>query len=240
MPIKNSIQHIGFLGQALVKALFMDRIRIYMVDDHNLFIKGLQALLSDEKSFHFIGSSTTGDHFLEQYERIAADIILMDINMPEVSGIMLTKMVMDKDPDARILALSMHNSYRHIEKMLTSGALGYSLKSDDLTELVKAIRTVARGKKYISQSIQDTIVDRLGTSDEFEEHDDISKSKLTRRETEILRLILKEHSNTQIAKKLFISHRTVETHRKNIFSKANANSAISLLRYAIKEGLVEV
>ncbi len=218
----------------------MDRIRIYMVDDHNLFIKGLQALLSDERSFHFIGSSTTGDHFLEHYKNIDADIILMDINMPEVSGIMLTKMVMDKDPDARILALSMYNSYRHIEKMLASGAIGYSLKSDDLPELMKAIKTVAKGKKYISQSIQNTIFDRVGASEDFDEQDDISKSKLTRREREILMLILQEYSNNRIAEKLFISPLTVETHRKNIFSKANAHSPVSLLRYAIKEGLVEV
>ncbi|TVQ83918.1 MAG: DNA-binding response regulator [Bacteroidetes bacterium] len=218
----------------------MDPVKIYIIDDHHLFIEGLYALLSEEECLEITGCSTDPNDFLENLNQIEADVFLVDINMPEMTGIALSKLIINKRPEARILALTMYNDYRHIEKMIKSGALGYSLKSDNIKELIKAIKSVARGKKFISESIQETVVSKIGTIHRIEETEDIRRSSLTKREVEILMLIIKEFSNKKIAEKLFISERTVETHRKNIFAKTNTNSAISLLKHCIKEGIIHV
>lgn len=218
----------------------MKKIRVFIIDDHKLFIEGIYALLSDEPAFEFVGDAMTPNDFLRQIERIDADVFLMDIDMPEMSGIMLTKMLLEKRPEAKVLALTMYDDFRHIEQMIKSGALGYAVKSENINELIKAIKTVAEGGKYISESTRETIVNRLGSIHELEEVDHVSKSKLTKRETEILLLIIREVPKKEIAERLFISPRTLETHRKNIFAKANAKTVLGLLKYAVKEGLVEV
>ncbi len=218
----------------------MNPIKVFIVDDHKLFIEGLYALLSDEQCLDFIGYSMSPAKLVEEVQDVDADVFLIDINMPEMSGIALTKLLMAKRPDAKILALTMFDDYKHIEKMIASGAIGYSLKSDNITELIKAIKTVAQGKKFISESIQEAIVNRMSGAHELEETEDVSKSKLTMREIEVLLLIIKEVPKNEIAERLFISPRTVETHRKNICAKANARSPMSLLKYAIREGIVEM
>jgi len=218
----------------------MEKIKIYVVDDHKLFIEGIYALLSDEQSLEFVGESLSADDFLLQLDQINADVFLMDINMPDVSGIMLTKMLLQRRPDARVLALTMYDDFRHVEQMMKSGAMGYAVKSENITELIRAIKMVAAGHKYISESSRETVVNRLGSIHELEEVDHVSKSKLTKREIEILLLIIKEVPKKEIAERLFISPRTLETHRKNIFAKANAKTVVGLLKYAYKEGIVEV
>jgi DNA-binding NarL/FixJ family response regulator len=218
----------------------MQKIRVFIIDDHQLFIEGIYALLSDEPAFEFVGDAMSPNEFLAQMHTIQADVFLMDIDMPEMSGIMLTRMLIEKRPEAKVLALTMYDDFRHIEQMIKSGAMGYAVKSENITELIKAIKTVAAGGKYISESPRETVVNRLGSIHELEEVDEMSKSKLTKRETEILLLIIREVPKKEIAERLFISPRTLETHRKNIFAKANAKTVLGLLKYAVKEGLVEV
>ncbi|MCF8365620.1 MAG: response regulator transcription factor [Bacteroidales bacterium] len=218
----------------------MKKIKVFIIDDHKLFIEGIYALLSDETSFEFVGNSMSPDDFLRRLSEIETDVFLMDIDMPEMSGINLTKMLLDKRPDSKVLALTMYDDFRHIEQMMKSGAMGYAVKSENITELIKAIKTVANGGKYISESSRETVVNRLGSIHELEEVDHVSKSKLTKREIEILLLIIREVPKKEIAEKLFISPRTLETHRKNIFAKANAKTVLGLLKYAYKEGLIEV
>lgn len=218
----------------------MNTIKIFLVDDHKLFIEGIISLLSEEDCLQFVGYSLNPAEVRDKVDEIDADVFIIDINMPEMSGITLTKFIMEKKPDSKILALTMYNDYRHIEKMIKSGALGYSQKSDNIEELIKAIKTVARGRKFICESIQQTIVNNIGSIHKMEETEIVSKSKLTEREMEVLLLIIKEYNNREIAEKLFISRQTVETHRKNIFSKANTSSAVGLLKYAIKEGIIQV
>ena len=220
--------------------MIMDPIKIFLVDDHKLFIEGIVSLLSDEECLEFTGYSLSPLEVRNTLDDIEADVFIVDINMPEMSGVVLTQYIMDKRPGSRILALTMYNDFRHIEKMIKSGALGYTLKSDSLEELINAIKTVARGRKYICESIQQTIVNNIGNIHQMHENEVLSKSKLTEREMEVLQLIIKEYNNREIAEKLYISRQTVETHRKNIFSKANTSSAVGLLKYAIKEGIVQV
>jgi DNA-binding NarL/FixJ family response regulator len=218
----------------------MEKTRVFIIDDHKLFIEGIYALLSDETSFAFVGNSMSPNEFLNRLDEVEADVFLMDIDMPEMSGINLTKMLLEKRPEAKVLALTMYDDFRHIEQMMKSGAMGYAVKSENITELIKAIKTVAAGGKYISESSRETVVNRLGSIHELEEVDHVSKSKLTKREVEILLLIIREVPKKEIAEKLFISPRTLETHRKNIFAKANAKTVLGLLKYAYKEGLIEV
>lgn len=218
----------------------MEKIKVFIIDDHKLFIEGIYALLSDEPSLEFVGDAMSPDDFLSRLDQIDADVFLMDIDMPEMSGIMLTKMLIEKRPAAKVLALTMYDDFRHIEQMMKSGAMGYAVKSENITELIKAIKTVAGGGKYISESSRETVVNRLGSIHELEEVDHVSKSKLTKREIEILLLIIREVPKKEIAEKLFISPRTLETHRKNIFAKANAKTVLGLLKYAYREGLMEV
>ena len=216
----------------------MNPIRLYIDYDHRLYIEGLSSLLAEVKGLTLAGYATRADLFLDELPGINADVFIMDINMPVMSGISLCRLALEKKPELRILALTMYSDLNHIEKMLQSGATGYSLKSDNINELVRGIRSVASGRRYISPGIQETVVRKLSTRHQITESRSLENSQLTRRETEIVMLIIKEYSNTMIASELFISERTVETHRKNIFSKTNTSSALGLLRYALKEGLV--
>ncbi len=218
----------------------MEPIKIYIIDDHTLFIKGLYSLLSDESSIELTGYSTSPSDFIEKINKVNADVFLVDINMPQMTGISLTQLILEQRPTAKILALTMYDDYRHIENMFKSGATGYSLKSDTIAELIRAIHAVAKKQKFISCNIQQTIINQIGSIHELEDVEDASKSKFTQREIEIVRLIIKEYSNKAIADKLFISPRTVESHRKNIFAKAQTSSALGLMKYAIQKGIVDV
>lgn len=218
----------------------MNKIKVFIVDDHSLFIEGLYSLLDEEFTVEIVGHSTNPQEVLKNMNSISTDVFLVDINMPHMSGTALTRLMLDTDPGAKVLALTMYNDFRNIEAMIQSGAIGYALKSDKLKELVKAIQTVAKGEKYISKSIHATIVNKIGSIHKIHETQDIKQAKLTKREVEILLLIIKEFQNKQIAEMLFISESTVETHRRNILLKTNTNSALGLLKHAIAEGIVKM
>lgn len=216
----------------------MNPIKVYVIDDHKLFVEGIYSLLSDEPEIELMGFSLSAKDFLEKADKIKADVYLVDINMPEISGIELTPMLLKKQPDARILALTMYDDFQYVEKMIKSGSHGYILKAANLQELIRAITTVAKGEKFLGSEIQDVVFNKIGSLEALTTPNDELKSLLTGREREILALIAKEYSNPEIAKSLYISERTVETHRKNIFSKTGAKSVIGLIRYAIENHIV--
>ncbi len=218
----------------------MNNVKVYIIDDHKLFIEGLYSLLADKEGLRVIGHRLSPLEALQSIHQINADVFLIDINMPEMSGFELAQKILEKKPGARMLALTMYDDYQYIEKMIKSGVMGYSLKSDTIKELVKAIKTVAAGKRYMSERLKEDVIDKIGSINTLDETEDIKKSKLTNREKEILLLITKEYSNKAIAEKLFISERTVETHRKNICSKTNANTSLGFLKYGIVEGIIKM
>ncbi len=221
----------------------MKKIKIYVVDDHKLFVEGICSLLSDEECFEIVGYNTSGPEFLKTAGELDVNVFLVDINMPEISGIELTQELIRLKPDAKILALTMYDDYNYVEKMIKSGASGYILKSAGLQELSTAIETVASGNKIFGKGIQEIVFNKiegkfsLGEKDTFT---DGGQVKLTPRETEILALIASEYTSQQIAEILFISERTVETHRKNIFSKTKAKSVVGLSKYAIQHGIIRL
>lgn len=218
----------------------MKKINVYIIDDHKLFVEGLISLLSDDTDLNVIGYSLSSKEFLNHYKSQDIDVYLMDINMPEILGTDLTSMIKSEKPNSKILALTMYDDYEYVENMIRSGANGYILKSASIEELTNAIRIINEGGKYFSREIQDVVFNNIAINSYKKNYCYDNKiALLTKREKEIISLIAKEYTTRQIAEKLFISERTVETHRKNIFSKTKAKSVIGLNRYAIKYGIIK-
>lgn len=215
----------------------MKKIKLYLVDDHKLFIKGIISLFEENSEMEVVGHAYSAKQFLNEPPVTEPDVILIDINMPDMTGIELTRIIKEKNPKAKILALTMFEDILYIQKMIQSGANGYVLKSADMQVLIEAIKTVANGGKFWDAEIRNTILEKVGAIDS-EEFKDLNQNKLSKRELEILYLITKELSNSQIAEKLFISERTVETHRKNIMAKTKTSNTVGLVKLAIREGLV--
>lgn len=217
----------------------MKTINLYLVDDHELFVTGLVNLLTDKPGFHVCGYAHKAVSFLEELKEnyMDIDVFLIDINMPDMSGIDLTKSIIKVKPGAKILALSMYADFHFVQKMIGAGAKGYAIKSANINELLSAIRMVHEGRNYLHEQIKDTVIEALGNKDVFEEMRSTStKNTLSKREREILSLVAREKTSQQIAEQLFISELTVETHRKNIMIKTNIKSTVGLVKYAIREG----
>lgn len=216
----------------------MKKIKLLLVDDHRLILDGLLSLLSEEDFIDYIKGTTSGKEALQILDRENIDVIILDINMPEINGLELTSIIRERHPETSVLALSMHNDSTMILKMIEAGAMGYVLKSTDISELTDAIYTIASGKRFLSQDVQEIIMKGIYHPNSQINELQPNVSKLTLRETEVLNLIAQEYSNDEIAEKLFISARTVETHRKNIFIKTKQKTIVGLIKYAIENQLI--
>ncbi len=216
------------------------KVRIYIIDDHKLFVQGVISLLSDETDLEITGYSLSALDFLAGVEKLEVDVFLMDINMPDITGIELTRKLKELKPDARVLALTMYDDFEYVENMIKSGADGYILKTASLEELSLAIKSVARGVKFFGNEIQEIVFNKIGGKGNAKNSTSTSEDEanLTKREVEIISLIAKEYTTQEIADKLFISTRTVETHRKNILSKTRVKSIIGLLKFAEQRGIL--
>ena len=217
----------------------MKTIKTFLIDDHKLFVSGLTALLDEQPGIEVVGYSYTATEYFEGAYDINADVFMIDVNMPDMSGIDATKLLKEENPNARVLALSMYEDSHYIEKMIQSGAMGYMLKSAEIQELVTALREVAAGRVYFGSEVQSIVHTRMGALDIFDDASSPKKNELTTREAEVLSLIAREHSSQDIAQKLFISEMTVKTHRKNILAKTKTRSVVGLVKYAIRKGLVD-
>jgi len=211
-------------------------INLIVVDDHQLIINGLNALVEAEKDICFCGGASTWKETKRLLSVRDIDVALIDINMPDMSGVEMTRRIKEEYADIQILALTMHEDFSMIQKMVTAGASGYILKRTNLEEVVDAIRTVFKKGKYLGRDVQDILMNGIKIPEEAKrESQEVSLSK---REHEVLTLLAKEYSNEEIAERLFISERTVESHRRNIFIKIQAKSVIGLVKYAIKNKLI--
>jgi len=203
--------------------------RIFIVDDHKMVIDGLCSLLTDVPNVEVVGYCSKPLEVVEMLSSINVDILLTDINMPEMSGVELTRLVKKKFPGIKVLALSMFGDRQVVTQMMDAGISGYILKNTGKQELLEALTKISNNQSFFSADITLEIMKSF-TND--------TCTRLTNREIEIVRLIEKENSNKQIADTLFISERTVETHRKNIFRKTNTQSIIGLLKYAYKNKII--
>lgn len=204
--------------------------KVFIVDDHQMIIEGLKSLLQNEVEIELVGSATSAERCLQFLTMSTCDIILMDINLPDTNGIDLCKIITIKYPKIKIIALSTHNEGSYVRKMLDAGAQGYLLKNADKFEILKAIKTVVKGTNYLTIEAEKAL--------KYEKELQNKLPKLTKREKEVLLLVVDGLTNHQIAEKLFISIDTVDSHRKNLHTKLNVNNTAMLIKFAIDNNLV--
>ena len=227
-------------------------IKVLLADDHAILRDGIRALLSREQDMEVVGEASNGQALLGLLQSTAADVVLMDINMPVLDGFATMPLLRQQYPAVRVLVLSMLDHENYVSRMLQAGALGYVLKSADSTEITHAIRTVAAGRPFlcteIGLDILYRLVQRTASAPPAAETapEDVPGASVTRkptdlsgRELEVLKLIAEGLTNQEIADKLFTSKRTIETHRQNIIEKTQAKNTAALIRYAMAQGLIE-
>ena len=210
-------------------------IKIVVVDEHKILREGLSTLIDKQPDMEIIGEATDGREALQLMEELKPDLILMDVTMPNLNGIEATRKIKSKNPNIEIIALSLHSDRRYVLGMIDAGASGYLLKECAFEELVRAINTVMAKKKYLSPGISDILVAEYFKKTEQDKP--TIYSKLTPREREILQLIAEGKNTKEIANYLFISVKTVETHRRHIKKKLKVDSVAELTKIAIREGL---
>ena len=204
-------------------------IKVFIVDDHYMVIEGIHSLLQNEKDIEWTGHATNASSCMAYLQQQTPDVILMDISLPDKSGIDLCREVKEKFPGIYILGLSTFNQQSFIEKMMSSGASGYVLKNATREELTEGIRTVITGRPYLSFDAA-TALRQISTQS--------NTPFITRREKEVLGLIADGLTNNEIAKNLFISVATVDTHRKNLLAKFECKNIASLIKLAVNMHLV--
>lgn len=217
----------------------MSKIRLILADDHAVVRSGLRMLLEAQSDIEIIGEAESGTEAVDLVESLKPDIILMDIQMPGISGIEATKLIREIVPGTAVLALTMHEDDQYFFEMLHAGASGYVPKRAAPDDLLTAIRTVARGEVFLYPSLATRLV-----QDFVRRGEDAEKSRtyseLTPREHEVLIHIAEGQSNAEIAQQLVISVKTVDRHRENIMRKLNMHNRIELVKYAIKRGLIDL
>ena len=204
-------------------------IRVCIVDDHPMVAEGVQSILESYDDIEVVGTLTNGQDAVDQVQTLSPDVMLLDLNMPGVSGLNATEMILEKRPETRILILSMHDSPEYISTALSHGAKGYILKDVPTDEIKHAIDAVMKGEQYLC----------TGASGSLKPKGDNAREALTGREQTILLELAQGKSNKDVAHALDISVRTVETHRKNIKRKLGISSTAGLTRYALEHGMLQ-
>jgi DNA-binding NarL/FixJ family response regulator len=211
-------------------------ISILLVDDHKLVRQGLKAMLETQADLKIVGEASDGVEALELVTSFQPDVILLDVMMPNLNGIETACQIRQRGIKTRIVFLSMHANASYAVRALHSGAMGYLIKDTDFSEILQAIHNAYEGKRYLSTTIADEVLDML-LSNEGEKSS--SMECLSPREREVLQLIAEGHTNVAIARKLTLSVRTVEAHRAHIMAKLRITSHAELVRFAVHQGLVE-
>lgn len=214
------------------------RIRILLADDHTILRAGLRMMLNAQPDMEVIGEAQDGRQAINTTMNLQPDIVLMDITMPDMNGIEATRQIKRVAPEVKVLVLTMHENDEYVFQALRAGASGYILKEAADTELITALHVLRSGQFYLSPSAQSVIVgDYLQRVHTGEEKD--SYNNLTEREKEILKLVAEGYTNNQIAERLVISPKTVDTHRTHVMDKLNLHSRAELVKYAMRRGLLE-
>lgn len=218
----------------------MDRINIVLADDHVLVRKGIKSMLESDTEIKVVGEAGNGKEALNVARELKPDILVLDIRMPEMTGLEAASLLNDYAPETRAVILSMHDSEEYVVQALQAGAYGYLLKDTDKEEFVKALKQVYGGNKYFSGAVSHVLANQLlnvkPTLNTRETVDD--RYHLTRREKQILRMVIDGKHNKEIADSLGKSLRTIETHRFNIMKKLGVNNAIDMVNKSLKENLV--
>jgi DNA-binding NarL/FixJ family response regulator len=213
----------------------MEKIKIIIADDHTMFLQGIVSLLENEENITILGKAENGKAVFRIMENSIPDIILLDISMPEMDGIEVTKIIKQKHPSVKILIVSTHSNIQMIAKLIRMGADGYLLKNAEKQELLHAIHTIQKGETYFCKEVEEKNEDNNSKI----KSETFYITELSNREKEILVLIAQEFTGNEIAEKTFISLNTVNTHRRNLISKLNVKNTAGLVKYAIEYGLLD-
>lgn len=213
----------------------MTKINVFLCDDHQLILDGLQLVVDSQADMQCIGTARNGEELLEALAAHPARVVLLAINLPGLNGIETCRRIQQQYPQCRVIGLSMANEVALARHMLKYGAKGYLLKTAGKEEVLKAIRRVHSGETYYSSGILDTILNH--SSAPKKQRSNTLLPKLSRREKEVLELIIQEYTTNEIGARLFISPGTVETHRKHLLAKLNARNTAGLVRISMEYGL---
>ena len=210
-------------------------IRIIITDDHQLFREGIANLLSASPQLEIIAMAENGQEAIKKAKKLKPDIVIMDLSLPIINGVDATRILHNELPETKVLILSMHAEKNYIKEALGAGAFGYLFKDCTYDQLIEAINTVYQGKKYLSDKITEVLIhDYLSKDDEIPDN----SQELSERESEILKLFAEGKTTREISVILFISIKTVGTHKQHILEKLNLKSTSDLIKYAIKKGIV--
>lgn len=216
----------------------MASTNILLVDDQGIILDGLEAMLSQYDDLVICGRATNGRMAVEMARTMDPDVVLMDINMPEMDGIEATRTILKQRPGTHILILSMYNNVEFIHELMDAGACGYVLKNTDRVELYNAIQSATNGRRYLAPAVQATLDHDKRPMAKVREG--FAYASLTKREKEVVKLIMAELTAQQIADRLCLSKDTVDTHRKNIFSKLDIHTTAGIVKYAMERGWGEM
>ncbi|MCA0386388.1 MAG: response regulator transcription factor [Firmicutes bacterium] len=216
----------------------MKKIKVVIVDDHALIREGIKKLLELEESFDIVALAGDGVEALEVIEKVRPDVVLLDINMPNMNGIDCLKQIKAEYPDTKVVMLTIHEDAEYLIETINIGAEGYVLKDADVSSLVKAIQKVVQGEVYIHPTLSGILVREYKRKDKNNE--ELNGTALTKREYEVIRLISKGHNNKEIAVELFISEKTVKNHVSNIFKKIKVTDRTQAALYAIKNNITKI
>ncbi len=217
----------------------MKKIKIVIADDHDVVRTGLKLLLKSNPEFMVIGEAGNGEEAITLTTELNPDVLLVDISMPAKNGIEVTRTIRQKNQNMKIIVFTIHENDEYVYQVIRAGANGYVLKNADKDELFNAIKTVQSGEFFFSPNISKLLInDYIKRSKSDVAPQPVDGSRLTKRELEILRHIAQGLTNTQIAEKLFLSVRTVNTHRNNLMQKLNIHETASLVMYAVQNGIV--
>lgn len=208
--------------------------RILIADDHGILRAGLRALLNDDPQLEVVAEAADGEEAIVMVAKHQPDIVLLDMNMPGLNGVEATRVLLSQYPQLKVLILTVHEDFGLVREALQAGASGYIIKRAVESELINAIKAVARGEIYVHPAMTRALLEPANENTAVSPNTD----QLTNREVDVLRLLVQGYTNKQIGEKLNISTRTVETHRANITSKLGINSRVELLRFATQNGLI--
>lgn len=214
----------------------MEKYKIILTDDHQIVLDGLTSILEDYQEYDIIGQAKNGKEAIHLVGLLKPDLIILDIDMPVMNGLLAAKEIKENHPGTKIIILSLHQDGAVIRKLIQLGIDGYLLKSSDSKEMINAIEIVRSGRSYFSGEVTLKLTQKQIT---LSDDGTIKMSSLTDREIEILKAIAEGHSSREIGEMLFISARTVDTHRTNMMKKLKVTKVVGLLRWAIKWGLVD-
>lgn len=214
--------------------------RILLCDDHAMFRQGLKSILETEDAFRVIGEAATGREAVRYALQTRPDVILMDIQMPELDGVAAAKAILAEEPDAKVIILTMYRQDTYVFEAIKVGARGYMLKDSDANDLIEAIYKVAAGETLLNAEMAASILDEFKKVKQLPEHPEHKLSDLTEREADILRLLAQGASNQEIAEALKVSEKTVRNRLSEIFSKLRLNNRTQAALYALREGIASL